>query len=474
MTSNAFPMPLCVRAATSRVRPPLTDADVPHLPPDLPNADKRKKSGKILGTDSSVPNPQDLTMAGWGIIFATNPQAELIKAQLQPLIDLRRSQVQSADLFRIFEGPQNGVTPNLTAEAWAYSRGVTLNAPVHPRGKVPYYLLLVGSPQDISFEFQNKLKMQWAVGRLYFNDIADYGRYAASIVQYESESFTPAQAKKAACWMTRNPKDQPTDLLSSTLKQAFDNPDPGEALGASRSFPVDYYVSAQATKPQLQKLLSGGPQSPAILFTGSHGADYWGAVPEIQRRMQGSLITQEWSDGAALDSSNSFSADDVPATANLQGAMVFLFACYSGGCPAFDSYTRNEDGSLVRIADEDMISRLPQTLLAKGALAVLGHVDIAHCDSFLTTDDTPQTQVIASPLEYLMDGMRVGRAADSLTSVWTSLSASAGSAKPPTGTTAAAAQKRAAYARLVVSRDDLKNFILLGDPAARLKVEKFA
>jgi hypothetical protein len=293
-------------------------------------------------------------------------------------------------------------------------------------------------------------------------------------VQYEADTFVPTQGRRAACWMTRNPMDQPTDLLSSNLNEGFQGGDPGDNLGESRKFLVDYYVADKASKPQLQTLLSGGANTPAILFTGSHGADYSGATPDVQRKMQGALVTQEWSTGDPLGPTNSFSGGDVPANANLLGTMAFLFACYSGGCPANDSYERNADGSPIRIAEQDMISSLPQRLLACGVLAVFAHVDIAHCDSFISTDDTPQPQIIRSPLEFLMDGMRAGRAADTLTSVWSSLSALAGTAKPPTGTTSAAAQKRAAYARQIVSRDDLRNFILLGDPAARLKVEKFA
>jgi len=58
---------------------------------DLPGATQRIANSTHLGTDYSVDDPNDLTQAGWGIIFASDADPA-IKAQLQPLIDLRRRQ----------------------------------------------------------------------------------------------------------------------------------------------------------------------------------------------------------------------------------------------------------------------------------------------------------------------------------------------------------------------------------------------
>ena len=104
--------------------------------------------------------------------------------------------------------------PGQTAASWAQQRGVSLTAPVNPyQGGVPFYLLIVGSPDRISFEFQALLKMQWAVGRLYFDNIEDYGRYAQKVVEYESKTFTPVQSKNTAFWVTRNFGDAATAIL---------------------------------------------------------------------------------------------------------------------------------------------------------------------------------------------------------------------------------------------------------------------
>ena len=57
--------------------------------------------------------------------------------------------------------------------------------------KLPYYVMLVGSPEQIPFEFQYLLGVEYAVGRLSFDDATDYARYANSTIAYESGASVP-------------------------------------------------------------------------------------------------------------------------------------------------------------------------------------------------------------------------------------------------------------------------------------------
>ncbi len=476
--SPSFPLPLCVQANTSAVRPALTPAEAQNLGGDLPGADARSKNETVLGVAYSVDNPMDLSEAGWGVIFPFNPDPALqartdaIKAQLKPLLDLRHTQVQSSRLFQVFDGPTLGVTPGLSANSWAVSRGVSLTAPVDPyKGGVPFYLLIIGSPEDISFEFQALLKMQWAVGRLHFDDPEDYGRYARAVVEYESPAYTPVQRKNVAVWMTRNEDDDATLMLSSALAQDFLDPD--SPLGSGKAnFSVDAFVAEKATKAQLAEILRGnlpgGP--PAVIFTGSHGTQYPPADPHLRER-QGALITQEWLPGAAVGTANQFAGEDIPADAQLQGTFAFLFACFGGGCPQNDSYSWNPDGSPRQIAPVPMISRLPQVLLARGVLAVFAHLDVAYAYSFADGNDTPQPQVIRTPLELLMRGKRAGLAGDSFTSLWSALAIQVSESTPRALGVAARAPELAAFANLSIARDDARNYLVLGDPAVCLRVK---
>lgn len=458
---SALPTPLFVNARTGHAAPALSPASLPHIIEDLPGARERLDNTKVLATDWMVTDPTDLTQTGWGVLFASDADPA-IRTQLDPLLKLRQRQVgQDSALFRIFDGA-NGVLPGQTAEEWALQHSVSLTAAVDPSQGVPYYLLIVGSPERIPFEFQLLLKMQWAVGRLSFDDIEDYGRYARAIAEYDSDDFQPQQAKNAAVWVTRNRGNLAAAMLSGAISQGFINASP--PLGSSR-FALDAFPDAKATKQQLIEILRGnipgGP--PAILFTGSHGVSYPLDDPD-QQRLQGALITQEWTEGSSVSDANLFSAQDIPADAKLHGTVAFLFACFGGGCPDFDSYHFNDDGTSIQIARKPLISALGQALLAHGALAVIAHIDTAFADCFLDVNGVPQTNVLRAPLEYLMQGRRVGAAADSLTITWGSLSSRV-------ALTAGKETSPAKLANLVIARDDARNFIVLGDPAARLRLK---
>jgi len=472
-----LPYPLMANALTGTASPAVPLASLAGDSPDLPGADQRIAGSTHLATDYSVDDPNDLTQTGWCILFASDADPA-IQAQLQPLIDLRQKQVQDPNLFKVFSGAdKGGVLPGQTAASWARQRGVSLNAPVDPyQGGVPYYITIVGSPERIPFEFQSLLKMQWAVGRLAFDDVEDYGRYASAVVEYESPGFRPVQRKNAAMWVTRNPGDLATAMLSGAICQDFLSPT--NPLGTRSQFNCDSFANEKATKAQLIDILRGnlpgGP--PAVFFTGSHGWEYSGAEEATQRRLQGSLITQEWTPGTPASAANQFSADDIPTDAKLQGTMAFLFACFSGGCPTENSYQTSKDGSPISIAPAPMISKLPQALLSHGTLAVIAHVDLAFPYAFQDVSGTPQVQAVRTPLELLMRGKRTGLAADSLSQMWSSLSSQrdlalkAMAVSQPAGSGAQNAPASGPLAQLTIARDDARNYIVLGDPATRLRI----
>jgi hypothetical protein len=482
----AQPVPLAFHARTGQPMAAMPLPNLANLVQDIPGAAQRIQNSKDLGSDYMVSDPNDINQAGWCILFASDEDPAVI-AQLQPLIDLRQSQIHAPTPCTVFSG-KTGVAPGQTALGWAAERGVSLDALVDPFAGVPFYLLIVGSPQRIPFEFQAALKLEWAVGRLYFDDIEDYGRYARAVVQYETAANKPLQRKNAAVWVTRNPGDLATALLSGAICQDFLSS--ANPLGALAGFHLDAFPNEKATHAQLGEILRGnlpgGP--PAVFFTGSHGCDYAGEDPALQLRMQGALATQEWIPGTPASPQNVFSADDIPDDAKVLGSIGFLFACFSGGCPADNSYYLDARGAPIPISPQPIVSRLAQALLSRGALAIIGHLDMAFPYTFRNASGTPQTQAVRNPLELLMRGKRAGLATDSLSLLWSSRSAQLdqnfkltdpnpadpNSATPvsnlPISNPAALSQ----IGQMILARDDARNYILLGDPAVQLRIGDLA
>ena len=84
---------------------------------------------------------------------------------------------------------------------------------------------------------------------------------------------------------------------------------------------------------------------------------------------------------------------------------------------------------------------------------------------------TPQAQLLRMPLELLMKGQRVGLAADPLNQQWSALAAQLGVALGGNPPGDAASRVGRSIANLFIARDDARNYIVLGDPAARLQTE---
>jgi len=116
-------------------------------------------------------------------------------------------------------------------------------------------------------------------------------------------------------------------------------------------------------------------------------------------------------------------------------------------------------------------SRAARALLAKGALAVLAYIDRAWAFSFQTDRLKPQVQDFRSVMELLLDGNRIGQATDDFNRRWSVLSAELSmlvEEQEASGTTADLATK---LGNRWVARDDARNYLVLGDPAVRLRVE---
>ena len=150
--------------------------------------------------------------AGWGIIYHDYTPPD-IRAALASLVAARGNQGKSR--FKELDYKKGEQTRD-----WYQRQGISAGN-VDPE-IVPYYLLLVGPPNLIPFEFQYLLGIEYAVGRLAFDTPAEYEHYARSILAYESAGSVP-NAKEIVYWGTRHLGDPATNLSASLLVDPLAN-----------------------------------------------------------------------------------------------------------------------------------------------------------------------------------------------------------------------------------------------------------
>ncbi len=420
-----------------------------------------------LGVKEGV-DPNDLAQAGWGIIFgAKNPLAPKIKEAMAPLLNLRQS--EAGMRFRIYEGP-DGYRPGDTARTFMGRRGVEPTAPVDP-DRAPFYMLIVGDPDEIPFSFMNQLDVQFAVGRIDFgDDLGAYARYARSVVQAERQDFR--LAPRATFFGVANPDDQATGLSASKLVRPL-----YEHLKTRYAdWQMEAILREDANKPRLVRLV-GGDQTPALLFTASHGIEFPRDDPQQRQvRYQGALLCQDWPGPNAwrgeIPHDYFLAGDDLTGDANLLGTIAFFFACFSGGTPLYDEFSKQAfKTNREVVADHPFVAALPKAMLSLskgGALAVVAHVERAWGTSFLGPKQTEQIVVFQSALERLLKGHRVGSAMDYFNARYAALAAELSQQLE----NIEFGMKYDPYelAGLWTANNDARGYVVIGDPAARLRV----
>jgi hypothetical protein len=333
-------------------------------------------------------------------------------------------------------------------------------------------VLLVGSPDQISFEFQYVLDLYWNVGRLHFDTPDEYRAYAESVVAYEMGAMVPHK-KRAAIFTVKNDGDRATGLLHDQVALPIATGSSGiRTLSGYKGFQLTSLLAEAATKERLSALLAGRELggAPAFLFTGSHGVKFKMDDP-TQREKQGALLCQDWPGFGKVAQEHCYTATDIPADAAIHGLIHFLFACYGGGCPKEDNFGMGNGQAPKQLVKDPFVARLPQRLLAKGALASLAHVDRAWAYSFQNSRSAPQVQEMRDVMVRILQGQRIGQATDSFNMRWAVLSAELQESQNLRESFADQIVSNAQLANRYVARNDARNYVILGDPAVRLRTD---
>ena len=445
-----------VRVDGASVRRLLRERGVSRLPNVAPLHEQRitlsKPSlGMIYGKSY-----MDLAEAGWALVVPAHASTELIKALL-PLVQHRSVQqgitlpdftfpagetcAQWVERYappnrdlpspwhpkRSLRLPVITYRPDQDANTWLAANGVALGV-VNPQHGVPFYLLLVGPPgpcndsdQDyIPFVVQYDLDIFYGVGRLCFTtpdgqyDYTAYTAYAEQLVQFEGRH---APYERHITYFATD-HDEPThESLDQLVRPlAIGNEQKGLVTPAqARGFTQHVITGQEASRAALCEVLRGKAPGgkPALLFSATHGAKLLNHTSPNLPMQQGALVCSDWGGVGPLTDQHWLDAAGLPADMDVSGLIAICFACFGLGCPRHDTYAAGA-GRLRQIAPRDLIAALPQQLLARGALAVIGHIDVAWSYSFSVPElgVTNQTQGFDSLLQALMAGERLGYATD--------------------------------------------------------------
>jgi hypothetical protein len=396
-----------------------------------------------------------------------------IKDALKPLLDRRSA--EAGALYKEFERG-NGYLTGDTASKWLARppRKIRMDV-VNPARGVPYHVLIVAPPDEIPFEFQYGLDVYWSVGRLWFDSPEQFRQYADSVVRYETMA-NPPTSRHAAIFSPRHDFDKETQLFCRQVAEPLSAGDSvSKPIGFQQQFQVNSFIGASASKQTLTDIFGGnisnGP--PALLFSGSHGMGFDLNDPRLPAT-QGALVCQDWGGYGNITEDHWFSAKNLAPNSKVHGLIHFLFACYGGGCPKHDNFSR-QNGQPAQIAPKAQMAALPQALLSHpdgSALAVLCHVERAWAFSFQSDRGGAQTEGFRDVIDGILLGDRLGRATDQFNLRWGALSIELSEILNDIqfGRTVLPAELENRW----VARDDARNYIIFGDPAVRLRVDDMA
>lgn len=398
-------------------------------------------------------DPTRLADVGWGVVLPVGIDDDR-SAALRPLIEQRSRQLgRPAARFEVHP-----------KESWPdFRERYGLGPGTLGSTQRPYHLLIVARPDEISFDFQSGMAGAHSVGRLDFRSVADLEAHIDALLKYERKAV-PDSIRRAALLGIAHLDDPLTQSAVENLVKELDSVVPRD----HPDWQIETHLRRAPDKAQILRLLSA-EQRPSVLFTAGHGIGFKADRPRHESQ-QGALLcadfpgTTHWGSKRPLSDDVLLSASDIAPHWNLQGWVGCLFACYSAGTSEHGLYSLTSED---RKAHRSHVSLLPQKLLARGALGVIGHVGIALEQSYLWYSAGPQISTFRGLLQDIMAGDPIGHAMDHLQSRqmelandWGIQSKKAMRSDDP----------KALFARLRAwsTFEDARHYILLGDPAARL------
>lgn len=440
------------------------------------NADQRPKPESLKNAGGDRNSLED---QGWAVIIPEGDAGKRLLELVDPLIQRRKEQMGSWGQMKIYQAPAKCNAEE--AIAWrkkVFATGQTTD------DEIPLYQLILGNLDQVALSIQQAQSSDGYVGRLAFDKEDDYRAYVEKLLRAE-DADPPTQAGRTLFFTvhdgTRATRSGYESLITPGMQLA-------QRKVMERKLPAKQLLElGDKTIPTREELLElAAASDPTVLFTLSHGAGAPGSgwkSAERQRREQGAMSFG--SDGLLYGS-------DIADKTFLPGGVWFMLACYGAGTPQNSAYKhwlaalgqlgqyRDSAATVLKglVVDggRPFIAALPQAALANpnGPLAFVGHVDLAWTYSFREFDAESAVNrpgKFVQLINYALAGNRCGlmmepisRAVDATNEELTTLydgEAASGSID---------ANRQAKRAHRWMLRNDLGAYILLGDPAARLRV----
>lgn len=469
----------------------LADADErrPVLDEGLPN-EAAQRGPKPKGKDSfdrkrEDADPNDLTLQRWAVVAPQGREGNQLLEAMKPLIELREAE-QGAPVM-VYRVP-----PDMSDQEAKDWRDEECWKDDVPKDEWPQYLMLLGDLGHISLDFQHTVGSSALVGRVQFADatgeidLDSYAAYAQKVVRFAREG-TPETSPDMLFFVAPDGSTAThvgeTKLIAPCLTEMQE----GKAKGR---YPVAD-VQAITAETASELLAAGAAARPSVLLSVSHGLGpprRGFRTEDEQMRRQGALVLGQ---GEVLD------AEQIRGQRFLPGGLWFCLACFGAGTPSKSVYHAwlsqlTKEGAYSGKVEQVLqslpaggrpfVAALPQAALAnpEGPLAVIGHIDLAWTYSFSSAKNPSESRKsrILSTLQVMSRGSRVGVALGTLAQAYGEendalmqlhqLATDARTNGRPDPT------NRADWAHRWMLRNDLRGYVLLGDPAVRLPLRQNA
>jgi hypothetical protein len=423
-------------------------------------------AGKKLGDIGDLPpeqlaNPADPDV-GWGVIYHQSV-SPAVRAEVDRLLKHRQGRLLP------------DWKPGHVLESWLGLLGISLIN--RDTADLPYYLLLVGGPHQIAFEYQYELDRIRAVGRLDLgDDPAAYRAYVDAVLAAEGQG--PKAARRAVFAAARTDGDEATRLSADHLVPALAQLPAEDAALAALGFQVDCH--AAATRDALRGALApAGGAGPALVFLATHGLSFKSDDARLLAE-QGAWICSDWQ-GGPVPRGAVLAGADVDDDFCLPGGIVFSLACFGAGASKQSEYARYYNRLqpaqplAETVAPRSFTAALPQKLLSHrrgaataAALACVGHVDLSWDVIFWdAAKQKADLAVFSTFVRRLLRGETVGMAAGRFSQLVDDHHAQLEKLiNRATNKLEIADAQKAGGAW--IARNNARGFVILGDPAVKV------